>query len=286
MSELTKRTIFGALFVIVVVGSVLLNPPVFGSIFLIFCVLAVRELMVMYNADKPNTIAAMIGGGWLFASFFLMFSDYLGTAAGVLTFVLYIMYILCLMVAQMWMKKAEPLRNWGLILLSQLWVALPFALMCFIYYLDSVHRIFDKHLLLCLFITVWVNDTGAYVVGSLTAKLPRGNHKMTHISPKKSWEGLVGGILFSLAAGVIYYYVGWMHSLPVSLVGTAAIAVSATFGDLMESFVKRSVGIKDSGVFLPGHGGVLDRFDSLLLATPVFIIVYLLLYVGKYAFAA
>jgi phosphatidate cytidylyltransferase len=135
----------------------------------------------------------------------------------------------------------------------------------------------NKWLLLALFVLIWVNDTGAYCVGSLTAKRKNGNHKMTpHISPKKSWEGPFGGVLFTLLASFILYRLGWFDAIALKKIGVFGallfgILVSAfgTMGDLMESLMKRSLGVKDSGVFLPGHGGILDRFDSVLLAAPV-----------------
>ena len=131
--------------------------------------------------------------------------------------------------------------------------------------------------LLALFVSIWVNDTGAYCVGSLTAKRPNGNHKMAlHISPKKSWEGLFGGIAFAFLAAVILYACGWFDEISANGLGLVvafgfAFIASAfgTLGDLMESLFKRSIGVKDSGRFLPGHGGVLDRFDSILLAAPL-----------------
>lgn len=106
--------------------------------------------------------------------------------------------------------------------------------------------------------------------GSLTAKRPSGNHKMfPRVSPAKSWEGLFGGIFFALIAGIVYWQVGWFLYAWQALVFALLIAVFGTLGDLMESLMKRTIGVKDSGRFLPGHGGVLDRFDSILLATPV-----------------
>jgi phosphatidate cytidylyltransferase len=153
-------------------------------------------------------------------------------------------------------------------------VALPFALM------NGV-LMHNRYLLLALFILLWVNDSGAYIVGSLTAKLPKGNHKMfPRVSPAKSWEGLIGGFVFDLLAGYIFFRVGWTSDLHLtaypllnSLLFALTIGIFGTLGDLIESLFKRTLGVKDSGKFLPGHGGVLDRFDSLLLAVPV---VYLL----------
>ena len=155
-------------------------------------------------------------------------------------------------------------------------VALPLATMLIV-------LAYSKWLLLALFVLLWTNDTGAYCVGSLTAKRPNGNHKMSpHVSPKKSWEGLLGGAVFVLLAAWLLTCCGWFdcidrwqynfspHTKYLVALGFGLLAVIAgTLGDLMESLLKRSYCIKDSGMFLPGHGGVLDRFDSLLLATPV-----------------
>ena len=155
-------------------------------------------------------------------------------------------------------------------------IALPFATMLIV-------LAYSKWLLLALFVLLWTNDTGAYCVGSLTAKRPSGNHKMSpHVSPKKSWEGLFGGAAFVLLAAWLLTRCGWFDVIDswqynlqphakfvVALLFGLLATVAGTLGDLMESLLKRSYGIKDSGRFLPGHGGVLDRFDSLLLATPI-----------------
>ena len=130
-----------------------------------------------------------------------------------------------------------------------------------------------------------MNDSGAYIVGSLMAKRKSGNHKMfPRVSPAKSWEGLIGGFIFDLISGYIFYLVGWTSTIGLtayplfdSLLFALAVGVFGTLGDLMESLMKRTIGVKDSGKFMPGHGGVLDRFDSLLLAVPVvyFLFIYL-----------
>jgi phosphatidate cytidylyltransferase len=155
-------------------------------------------------------------------------------------------------------------------------VALAFALM----YGVIMH---NEFVLLALFILSWANDSGAYIVGSLTAKLPKGNHKMfPRVSPAKSWEGLIGGFVFDLVAGYVFYHIGWTAEMGLvnSLIFALVVGVFGTLGDLMESLFKRTLGVKDSGRFMPGHGGVLDRFDSLLLATPV--VYFLFIYFANY----
>jgi phosphatidate cytidylyltransferase len=140
-------------------------------------------------------------------------------------------------------------------------------------------------LLLAIFILLWVNDSGAYIVGSLTAKLPRGNHKMfPRVSPAKSWEGLIGGFIFDLVAGYVFFRIGWTAGMDLmqSLLFALIVGIFGTLGDLMESLFKRTLGVKDSGKFMPGHGGVLDRFDSLMLATPV--VYFLFVYLANYLY--
>ena len=182
----------------------------------------------------------------------------------------YLPIVVITLLDEIWNHSGDPLKSWGNFLISQVMIALPLATLMLLYFLD-------KWLLLALFVLIWVNDTGAYCVGSLTAKRKNGNHKMIpHVSPKKSWEGLFGGFAFTIGAAFLLHRFGWFDEIVVGQYGKLIAAlfgflVSAfgTLGDLMESLMKRAIGVKDSGNFLPGHGGVLDRFDSILLAAPI-----------------
>jgi phosphatidate cytidylyltransferase len=138
----------------------------------------------------------------------------------------------------------------------------------------------NRFFMLALFILLWVNDSGAYIVGSLMSKRKGGNHKMfPRVSPAKSWEGLIGGLLFDILAGYIVFKLGWTAEMGLknSMLFALMMGIVGTLGDLMESLFKRTLGVKDSGKLMPGHGGALDRFDSLMLATPVayFVFIYL-----------
>ena len=183
----------------------------------------------------------------------------------------YIVILLIPLIGELWNKDGNPIVNWGNLLIGQTMIALPFALM-------SALALMDKWMMLAIFVLIWVNDSFAYCVGVLTAKkMPGGNHKMfPRVSPKKSWEGLFGGLAFTIGAAFILNRFGWFDAITkegyeLLIAGTFGFIVSAagTLGDLMESLFKRSIGVKDSGKFLPGHGGVLDRFDSILLAAPM-----------------
>ena len=276
MSSFWQRTLSGTVYVALIVASILVHPIFFGILFLLFTMWAVREQHKLFNSTKFTTIGSMLAGGWLFAMTWLFEQfEALSLLQLKLLFCGYCLLLIILLAAELWEKAENPVHNWGHILVSQIMIALPFALM------NVVHGR-SKFLLLALFITIWVNDTFAYCVGVLTAKRKNGNHKMfPRVSPKKSWEGLFGGFAFALLAGYVYYKVGWLvdfeHPLLTALAFALLVAVAGTFGDLMESLMKRTIGVKDSGRFMPGHGGILDRFDSILLATPIVAILVILL---------
>jgi phosphatidate cytidylyltransferase len=186
----------------------------------------------------------------------------------------YLLYLCVRMCVQLWMRQGNSLQALSYSMMSQLYVALPISLMTLIYRISP-------NVLLLLFVLVWVNDTFAFLTGSLF-----GRHKLwVRISPKKSWEGLIGGVVFTVAVAALCGYFFRAHLAgfgpdAMALVGVI-VAVSATFGDLIESMIKRTVGVKDSGNLIPGHGGILDRIDSLLLVMPA--ITIFIYYVLSYA---
>ena len=277
MNNFVQRTLSAIVYAGLVLTSILLQPQCFGThpllfgvLFLIVSTLAVREFHVLVSSDIRLQSFAMIANALLFTTlYFLFYGDGIWSAL----LVAYVAIMLLALITQLFRENSNPIAAWGNLCASQIMVALPFALM------NGV-MMHNRYMLLALFILLWVNDSGAYIVGSLTAKLPNGNHKMfPRVSPAKSWEGLIGGVVFSLLAGYVFYRVGWTAELGLanSLWFAAFGSVFGTLGDLMESLLKRTLGVKDSGKFMPGHGGVLDRFDSLMLATTVvyFLFVYL-----------
>ena len=150
--------------------------------------------------------------------------------------------------------------------------------------MDDMFKDYCPIFILSLFFFIWINDTGAYLTGMTCSKLMNTHKLFPRVSPKKTWEGLIGGMIFAMLLGyVLSYDTLWRHfgiSLHegvrlshLSWIGMAlTVSIFATFGDLIESFVKRAVGVKDSGRILPGHGGLWDRFDSLLMAAPAMLI--------------
>lgn len=188
-------------------------------------------------------------------------------AADARIFLPYLGLLLYLLISELYLKHKNPLGNWAFSMMSQLYVALPFALLNVLAFhndptASSVS--YNPILPLSIFVFIWLSDTGAYCVGSLI-----GKHRLfERISPKKSWEGSIGGAVFSIASSFVFahYYdfmsVGQWAGLAV------VVVIFGTWGDLTESLMKRQLGIKDSGNILPGHGGMLDRFDSALMAIP------------------
>ena len=227
------------------------------------------------QSSVKQTAYAMAASVLLFA---FVFFSYNGVSWSYPLLFGYVVVMILSMLQEVIRPNNQTLSHWGHLCSSQLMIALPFSLM-------TAVLMEDKYLLLALFILVWANDSGAYLLGSLTARSKNGNHKMCPaISPKKSWEGLVGGIILSVAAACVFQVVGWTSSITLtaypwlnSILLALVVSIFSTLGDLMESQMKRTLGVKDSGKFMPGHGGVLDRFDSLLLVTPVvyFLFIYL-----------
>lgn len=283
MNNFITRTLSAIVYAGVVVGSILVQPACFGGhmllfgiVFMLVSTLAVREFhRLVGGSDVKIQSYAMMANALLFCTLYFFFY---GDLVWRWLLFAYVAVLLLTMIVHLFREKVNAVESWGNLCAGQLMIALPFALMSGVVF-------YHKWLMLALFILIWVNDSGAYIVGSLMSKRKGGNHKMfPRVSPAKSWEGLIGGFVFDLIAGYVFFRVGWTVSLGLtayplldSLLFALVVGVFGTLGDLMESLMKRTVGVKDSGRFMPGHGGVLDRFDSLLLAVPVvyFLFVYL-----------
>ena len=275
MRELIYRTVFGILYVAAVIAAIWFGKYSFGALFLLFSVLSVREFVTLAGYDReknrfmlPNVMLAsalLFLIAWIYAFDPVQSVGMYGAA--------YFFFLLAMAAYVLRFYPMSPLSYWGTMLTSQFLVALPFACL-------NLLMVKHWHYPMMLFIILWANDTFAYVVGSMTAKRANGNHKMSPmISPKKSWEGLAGGLAGALLCGVVFYELQWIASWQNALIITGVVAISGVLGDLMESMFKRSVGVKDSGTFLPGHGGAMDRFDSMLMAAPMMLIFLYLLHV-------
>ncbi|MEG1586183.1 MAG: phosphatidate cytidylyltransferase [Bacteroidales bacterium] len=264
MSNLATRAITGIIFVLVIVGAILSSPYAFIGLFALIAALMLTEfyqLMNKHQGVKLNLPVNITGGLLLFTGSAL-FS--LGIVKAQI-FLLYLAYLIILWVSELYRKKPEPIRNWAYALLGQIYIALPFALLNIIGFSESTYK---PALLLGLFVFIWLNDTGAYLVGSRIGK----RRLFERISPKKSWEGFWGGIGFAMLGGYLFSLIFTDLTIWQWVGFGAIVALFSTWGDLSESLLKRTIGVKDSGKMLPGHGGMLDRFDSVLLACPAAVI--------------
>lgn len=269
-SNLIQRTITGIVFVAVLVGCILWSPISFSLLFTLIAALSVHEfghLMNVYNGVSMNKTITALGGAYLF----MALGSFCIGATDARIFLPYLFLLIYLMITELYLKRTNPLGNWAYSMLSQLYIALPFALLNILAYHNSPESssvTYNPILPLSIFVFIWLSDTGAYCVGSLI-----GKHRLfERISPKKSWEGSIGGAVFSIASSLIF-----AHCYPFFSIGQWAglatvVVVFGTWGDLTESLMKRQLGIKDSGNILPGHGGMLDRFDSALMAIPAAVI--------------
>ncbi|NDV46453.1 phosphatidate cytidylyltransferase [Paludibacter sp. 221] len=270
MNNFLQRTISGAVFVILIVGSIIWSPYSFAALFTVITALALYEFHKLTNCQQNvdvNPFSAIFGGVLLFISSFM----YTFCIPLSLIYLVYGFYVALILVVELYRKKEHPVNNWAYFILGQVYIALPFSILNFILFLPS----YQPLVLLAVFVTIWVNDTGAYLVGSKF-----GKHRLfERISPKKSWEGFIGGAVFALLSGYVFSLFIPQISLIQWLIFAEIVVVAGTFGDLMESLMKRSLGVKDSGNIIPGHGGILDRFDSMILAAPmVFIYIQVLVY--------
>ena len=274
MKNFIIRTITGIIFVAAIVAS-FLRPEAMVLLFSIVTGLTVWEFTGLVNERAGVTVNRFIctvAGVYFFFAMTYFCSDLYGGAAKSVVFIPYLVTIIYLLVAELYLKQEDPIQDWAYTMLSQMYIALPFSLLNVLAFTatPSGHVVFNTLLPLSVIEFLWVNDSGAYCVGSLL-----GRHKLfPRISPGKSWEGSVGGAIFVLAAAwAISYFLDDRMLSTIEWLGLGLVVVIfGTWGDLVESLFKRTLGIKDSGSILPGHGGMLDRFDSSLLAIPAAVV--------------
>lgn len=267
-NNLVLRSITGILFVAILVLSIVHGVTTFAGIFGIITALATNEFCHIVTAGKEGSIRLRPGilvpaSVLLFGAFFL----YCTGNGGAELFIPYLVLLIGILIRELYLKHPDPIGNWAYSALSQLYIALPFALLnTFAVSMNpmSGEITYSYILPLALFIFLWMNDTGAFCFGVLF-----GKHRLfERISPKKSWEGFFGGLVVAIASGISLSFASPVLTMWQWAGFALVVAVFGTWGDLIESLLKRTLGIKDSGNILPGHGGILDRFDSALLAIP------------------
>lgn len=274
MNNFIVRTITAVFFVAAIVCC-FLRAEAMVLLFALVTGLTIWEFTSLVNDRENITVNRFICTVAGVYFFFAMAGYNAGiTPAGV--FIPYLISIIYLMVAELYLKQEDPVNDWAYTMMSQLYIALPFSLLNILAFRYNTEEIVYTYLTpLSVFVFIWMNDTGAYLCGSLL-----GKHKLfPRISPGKSWEGSIGGavLVMIVAVGIWYlteqYGVNDLQLSMMEWIGMGlTVVVFGTWGDLIESLFKRTLGIKDSGTILPGHGGMLDRFDSSLLAIPATVV--------------
>ena len=282
MKQLITRTITGVLFVAVILVC-FLKPIAMTMVFALITAMTVWEFCGLVNNRgdvQVNRFICTAAGVFLF----LAVTGFCSELTPSSVFIPYLITVIYLFISGLFTQSEDPVSDWAYSMMSQMYIALPLSCISVLAFRATMTGVTTYNMLLpvSVFIFLWANDTGAYCVGSLL-----GKHKLfPRVSPAKSWEGSIGGgILVLLVAALI----SWAdHSMAFECLGAMetglsltgwlglglTVVVFGTLGDLVESLFKRTLGIKDSGTILPGHGGMLARFDSSLMAMPA-VVVYI-----------
>lgn len=273
LANLITRTITGVLFVVIVVAC-FLRPFAMEFLFALVTGLTIWEYCGLVNGKEGvqvNRFISTVAGVYFFLAVGGFCRELVPTAA----FIPYLLTIVYLFISELYTGSKDAIENWAHTMLGQMYIALPFSTVNVLAFQSSGGQtVFNNIVPLCVFIFLWTNDTGAYCSGSLF-----GKHKLfPRISPGKTWEGSIGGavLVLAMAAAIHFLFPHIEEELGLSIwqwMGLGlVIVVFGTWGDLVESLFKRTLGIKDSGNILPGHGGMLDRFDSSLMAMPAAVV--------------
>ena len=277
MKNFITRSITGVIFVTAIVVC-FMRPEAMILLFALVTGLTVWEYTGIVNGIENvcvNRFLATVAAVY----FFLGMAGFCAGIVSSAVFIPYLLTVVYMFIAELYTKAPNPINNWAYTMLSQMYIALPFAMVNVLAFRGVGNGVVYNYLApLSIFVFLWTNDTGAYLSGSLF-----GKHKLfPRVSPGKSWEGSIGGGLLVLlvAALVGMYQNSDMHETATELILTVpqwmglglVVVLFGTWGDLVESLFKRTIGIKDSGNILPGHGGMLDRFDSSLMAFPAAVI--------------
>lgn len=263
MNTTVKRTIFGVLFLAIMLGGLLFHPIAYSVLFLFMTVVMMWEFYRMSMGNNYKTaqyIAIALG-----ACLFLTVLGIVGYGLPHQIIGVNILLLLALMIATILEKDKTEFKLNSFLYTGILYIAAPLAMANFVVFREGT---FKGILMVAFFCIIWASDVGAYCFGMLFGQ--KGGKKLfPSISPKKSWAGFWGGLILALATSVILWSVD-MFPFPIwhCLLLAVIMNVLGVFGDLFESQWKRTFGFKDSGTIIPGHGGLLDRFDSAIFAIP------------------
>ena len=268
MNNIVTRTVSGSAFVVGVIGSIIIGAYACAVMMLVFILWSMIEYynIVVKDCIQIGKYIGLLSGVFLFVAGFFYAQNMV--SGRIFTFL--IPLIVLIFISQLYSTNPHSFLAIAKLVFGILYIALPFTLFTGMMFpsLDATLDVecqYTPHILLGFFILLWTNDTFAYLTGMLFGR----RRLFERISPKKSWEGFFGGLIctvfMSLLISIIFPIIAYYHWMAVS----AIIVVFGVYGDLVESLFKRNMKIKDSGSFLPGHGGILDRFDSVFLAVPM-----------------
>lgn len=275
MKNLVVRTLSGIVLAAVMLGAIAWSQWSFGALLLLLLLAGMYEFYVLAEkqGNAPQKVVGLVAGVVLFILNFAFVSDdiqVLGSASQAYACGLAFLLLLlpAMFICELYRRRDNPVSGIGTTLMGVCYVALPLSLMCYIPIIGS--EVWNPWVMIFYIFIIWANDVFAYLVG-----MSCGRHRLCErLSPKKSWEGFFGGIAGAVAMGVAASFV--LDTAVWVWVGLAIVAAATgVLGDLVESMFKRAAGVKDSGNLIPGHGGMLDRFDAMLLSAP-FVFVYML----------
>ncbi len=265
MSNFWQRILTGSIFIAIVIASIWFGPNSFYILFLAVALIALNEFYNLTSTDHISPLKVI--GLSIGAITFLGISPLTSLISQEKSTAIIAVSITLIFIAELYRKKQEPFTNIAYTLLGIVYTVIPFAILTKI---ATITGTYNRGLIIGYFFLLWSSDSFAYVFGSWLGK----NKLFERISPKKSWEGFIGAML---SAGTVAYFIHTLNP-EISQLNWIVIALiivaTGTLGDLVESLLKRSLNVKDSGTILPGHGGMLDRFDGLLISVP-FVWLYL-----------
>lgn len=259
LSNLQQRIVIGILGVAVIVASITYSQWTYLLFMLALSNLTQAEFytLIKEDGDDPLTRWGLLNGTFLHAITFFVAKDMLPTKAYMVFFVM----LGVIFISELYRKTSHPFENIAYTMLGVFYVAMPLALLHFACFSGGI---FSPQIAIGIFVLLWSSDTGAYFAGRSLGK----TKLFPRISPNKTWEGFIGGVLLTIVSAMvmsIYFEdLSWVKWLSLAII----IPITSTYGDLIESMLKRSLMVKDSSTLLPGHGGLLDRFDGMLFTAP------------------
>ncbi len=264
MKKLLVRTLSGLIYCAIIITAIWFGTDTVTALAALFGVLGILEFTkICGNLTSGHIPVILLDISGVLA---LCVSPY------IVSIPIWIGVLILRLIVELYINEDNPLRSLSESFFGQLYIGLPLGCMVLI-----ATWFYSPMILMAIFFLIWINDTGAFVTGCTL-----GRHRLfERISPKKSWEGFFGGLVFSLIAAYLFGtycqdFFGWHHNIWIWIGLGLITTIFSTWGDLVESLVKRTLHIKDSGNIIPGHGGILDRIDSLLLVAPAAMIYMIL----------